>query len=290
MRFEFIQRHRHCWPIEVQCRVLRVSRAGYYKWRRESHAAAPTRQVALKQHIQSVHREVSRDYGSPRVHRELLERGVACCVNTVAKVMQRFNIRARRRKKYRPAGTDSRHHLPLAPNRLNQHFEAAEPNRVWLTDITYVPVNRAFSYVCTVQDLYSRKIVGWAISQRPNAQLALEALQQAVDLRSPAAGCILHSDRGSQFASEAFRQRLQRHGLTASMSRKGNCYDNAPMESFYRSLKMEAVQWANYQSHAEAARGVRDYIERFYNRVRRHSALGYVSPCEFEARPVQSSA
>jgi transposase InsO family protein len=234
------------------------------------------------EHVRRVHREVSPDYGSPRVYRELDASGVPCSLNTIAKVMKDAGLRARTQRKYRVVTTDSKHDLPIAPNLLQQNFQAERPNTVWLTDITYVDTLEGVTYLCTVEDLCSRRIVGWATGRTMTAQLVLNALQQAIDLRSPSPGLIVHSDRGSQFASLEYQQRLASHGFRQSMSGRGNCYDNAPMESFFRSYKVEEVYWAQYETHEQATRGVVDYIDRFYNRIRRHSSLGYVSPIAFE--------
>ena len=199
--------------------------------------------------------------------------------------MRAEGIRARNAPRFRIATTDSKHDLPIAPNRLNQCFTVSKLNEVWLTDFTYLPTVEGFSYLCTFQDLCSRRIVGWAASRRIDAKLAVAALNQAIALRDPAAGeLIVHSDRGSQYASLVFRQRLKQRGLLQSMSRKGNCYDNAPMESFYKSFKVEEVYHSKYETHEQAVRASNDYIERFYNPARLHSALRYVSPNEFEHR------
>lgn len=207
---------------------------------------------------------------------------IDCCENTVAKLMHRAGIRARTARKFKAITTNSNHALPVAPNRLDQCFTCEIINRVWLTDFTYIPLKEGFTYLCTVEDLCSRRIVGWATSTAIDTQLAIKALQQAVTLREPESGLIIHSDRGSQFASEAYQSYLAAAGALQSMSRKGNCYDNAPMESFFKSYKVEEVSRQRYDSHEQATRGVIDYIERFYNPVRAHSALGYLSPIEFE--------
>jgi transposase InsO family protein len=224
------------------------------------------------------------DYGSPRIHQELQKLGIACCKNTVAKLMRNEGIRARSKRKFRVSTTDSKHDFPIATNRLNQQFTAQKLNQVWLTDFTYISTKEGFTYLCTIQDLCSRRIVGWGTSQKIDAQLALSALNEAIALRDPQPGLIVHSDRGSQFASVSYRSRLRGCQFQQSMSRKGNCYDNAPMESFFRSFKVEEVYWNEYDTHEQATRGVRDYIDRFYNRDRLHSSLGYVSPIEFEQR------
>lgn len=196
--------------------------------------------------------------------------------------MKQEGIRARNTPKFRISTTDSKHKLPIAPNRLKQCFKASKPNQVWLSDFTYVPTTEGFSYLCTFQDLCSRRIVGWAAGRRMDARLALSALNQAIALRQPKPGLIVHSDRGSQYASLTFRQRLGQCGMLQSMSRKGNCYDNAPMESFFKSFKIEEVYHNQYPTHEHAVRAAIDYIERFYNPVRLHSSLRNVSPNEFE--------
>jgi putative transposase len=223
-------------------------------------------------------------YGSPRMFRELKSSGVACAKNTVARIMRLAGIRAISVPRFRPSTTSSGHQLPIAPNRLNQDFVAQKVNQVWLTDFTYIRTKEGFTYLCAIQDLFSRRIVGWATSRSLDTELALAALNQALALRSPKAGLIVHSDRGSQFASNGYRERLEKLGLLQSMSGKGNCYDNAPMESFFRSFKVEEVYQQNYETHEHATRNAIDYIERFYNSVRLHSSIDYVSPIQHEGR------
>ena len=196
--------------------------------------------------------------------------------------MHRQGIKARISKKFKVLTTDSNHDFPVAPNRLDQQFVAQKPNQIWLTDFTYIPTEEGFTYLCVILDLYSRKIVGWSTSKKIDSELALSALIQAVILRSSLKGLMIHIDRGSQYASLAFEQCLSQYGLVQSMSRRGNCYDNAPMESFYKSFKVEEVYRQKYQTHEQATRAVADYIERFYNRTRLHSSLGYFSPVEYE--------
>lgn len=267
------------------CRVLQVTRAAFYKWLGREPSNTQKRQKRIVNEIKRIHSlPRHQDYGSPRIHRELVQQGTNCSRNTVAKLMRAEGIQARTRPRFRVLTTDSRHELPIAPNRLGQRFTASKPNLVWLTDFTYLPTTEGFSYLCTFQDLCSRRIVGWAVSRRINAELALAALNQAIALRQPQPGLIVHSDRGSQYASQVFRQRLKQRDLLASMSGKGNCYDNAPMESFFKSFKVEEVYHNRYQTHEQAVRAVNDYIERFYNPVRLHSSLGYVSPNEYEHR------
>ena len=263
--------------------MLEVSRSGYYDWLDREPSLTTVKQAELVQEIRRI-RELPRhdDYGSPRMHRLLLKNGYFCCENTVARLMRQHEIKARTARKFRVVTTDSGHDQPIAKNLLEQRFEAERPNRVWLTDFTYIPTKAGFTYLCTIEDLYSRRIVGWATGRKIDTELALKALMQAVALRSGLQGLILHSDRGSQFASYEFRESLQRCGFLQSMSRKGNCYDNAPMESFFRSFKVEEASRTDYETHEEATRNVTDYIERFYNRTRLHSSLGYRSPAEYE--------
>ena len=230
------------------------------------------------------------DYGSPRMHRELLRRGIKCSLNTVAKLMKENQIQARNTPKFKVSTTDSDHDLPIAPNRLKQQFAVSSINRVWLTDFTYIPTTEGFSYLCAFKDLCSRRVVGWAISRQIDAALALKAFNQAIALRDPPTGLIVHSDRGSQFASHLFRRRIDECNFLQSMSKKGNCYDNAPMESFFKSYKVEEVYHEEYQSHEHALRAATDYIERFYNPIRLHSSLDYVSPNEFERQLLLSQA
>jgi putative transposase len=267
------------WPIATQCRVLKVSRAAFYKFDRTVISQTQTKQASIVAEIKRIHALPKHDnYGSPRMHKELNRVGISCSENTVAKLMQREGIHAKVAAKFKPQTTDSNHDLPIAPNRLNQAFHAQRLNQIWLTDFTYIHHKEGLSYLCTFQDLCSRKIVGWAVGESIDAALAVKAFDQTIALRNPKAGLIVHSDRGSKFASLLFHQCLP------SMSRKRNCYDNAPMESFFKSFKTEEVYQACYQSHEQAVHGVVDYIDRFYNATRLHSALGYLSPIEFEQK------
>lgn len=289
MRFNFICEHRKRWPILIQCRVLQVSRAAYYKWKKAMPATATIKRIETVETIKQIHQQPRMaDYGSPRMHGELKKHGIEYSKNTVAKLMRNEGIRARCKRKFRVTTTDSNHDSPIAPNRLNQKFTTSKMNQVWLTDFTYIPTKEGFTYLCTVQDLCSRRIVGWATSRNIDSQLALDALDQAIALRDPPNGLIVHSDRGSQFASLAYQNRLKARNFLQSMSRKGNCYDNAPMESFFRSFKVEEVYWNEYQTHEQATRAVIDYIDRFYNPVRLHSSLNYQSPLDFENHKTQT--
>jgi transposase InsO family protein len=281
VRFRFIDDHRAGWPVRVLCRVLGVTAGGYYAWRRRPPSDRARRREVLAVEVKAVHAEVRARYGSPRIHAELAARGVRCCVNTVAKVMRACGVRAKARRGFRP-GTDSRHDRPVADNVLGRDFGPAAPNASWVADITYVPTREGWAYLAAVEDLYSRKVVGWAVGDRATGDLVAEALAMAVARRRPGAGLVAHSDRGSQYAGEHYRRLLARHGLVCSMSRKGNCWDNAAMESFFATLKRELVHGEDYRTRAEVRASVFEYIEGFYNRRRRHSALGYVSPDEYE--------
>lgn len=269
----------------VLCRTLQVTRAAFYKWLKAGTSKTQTRQKQIVNEIKRIHSlPRHQDYGSPRIHRELLNQGTKCSVNTVAKWMRVEGIKARNKPKFKVNTTDSNHDLPVAPNRLDQQFTATKLNQVWLSDFTYIPTSEGFTYLCAVKDMCSRKIVGWSTSKKLDAQLALDALNQAIALRNPKPKLIIHSDRGSQYASQRFRKRIKQREFIQSMSRKGNCYDNAPMESFFKSFKVEEVYHAKYGTHEQATRAANDYIERFYNPQRIHSSVGYVSPNEFERR------
>ena len=283
MRLVFIDQHRSQWPIAVLCRVLEVTRAAYYKFLKRKSSLTKTKQEEITDGIKEIRMEKHNDsYGSPRMHRELLVRGIQCCRNTVAKCMKKAGITANRRSKFRISTTDSNHDFPIAPNLLNQDFTAQQLDQIWLTDITYIQTQEGFAYLCAFADLCSRKIVGWETSRHIDSELVIGAFEQAVTLRSPTSGLIVHSDRGSQYASSVFRDRLTKYEMTQSMSRRGNCYDNAPMESFFKSYKTEEVQDNIYETFEHATRGVSDYIEHFYNPRRLHSSIDYRSPIDYE--------
>ncbi len=264
------------------CRLLEVSPAGYYAWIDRPPSVTEKRRDALAAHIRTIDAAVKKRYGSPRMHAELEARGQGCSVNTVARIMKGLGIRAISHKRFRVRTTDSNHDFPIAANRLEQDFTATKPNAIWLADITYVPTREGWVYLAAVEDLYSRRVVGWSMGTTMESRLVVDALEMAVTQRFPDAGLVAHSDRGSQYASEHYRRALAERGIECSMSRKGNCYDNAPMESFFASLKKELVHHEDYATADAAKASLFEYIEVFYNRIRRHSALGYVTPTEFE--------
>jgi transposase InsO family protein len=281
MTFRFIDRHRRRWPVAVMCDTLAVSPAGYYAWRHRPVSPRRQRRDDLTAQIRTVHAEVKARYGSPRVHAELVARGHGCCVNTVARLMRRAGIAAKTARKFRHT-TDSNHGRPVAANVLDRQFDPGVANAAWVSDITFIPTREGWLYLAAVEDLYSRMVVGWAMAARMTSRLVVEALGMAVRRRLPGEDLVAHSDRGSQYASEHYQRLLATHGIACSMSRRADCWDNAPMESFFASLKKELVHHEDYHTREEAQASIFEYIEVFYNRQRRHSTLGYTSPAEYE--------
>ena len=284
MRFRFIEDRRAEYPVTAMCSVLGVSRAGFYAWRSRPESQRSVANSALLDDIKRVHRDNHGCYGSPRIHRELEAQGRGASRGRIERLMRRHGVRAIMARPRWVRTTDSRHGLPIAPNLLDRNFTAAAPGQVWLADITYVETGEGWLYLSTVMDLYSRRIVGWAMRDHMRTELPLAALQMAISAQRPAAGLIHHSDRGVQYASHDYRTALAASGITASMSRKGDCYDNAPMESFFHTLKTERVHHRKYATRAEAQCDIFAYIEGFYNRIRRHSSIGYISPIEMELK------
>jgi putative transposase len=281
MTFRFIDEHRHHYPVRLLCDTLEVSTAGYYAWRQRPTNSQEQRRAALVVEIRAIHAEVKGRYGSPRIHAELQARGQDCCVNTVAKLMHDNGIVAKTARKFR-CTTDSNHDLPVAENLLEREFSPSAANETWVADITYIPTREGWLYLAAVEDLYSRRVVGWSMADHLESRLVVDALELAVQRRLPQEGLLAHSDRGSQYASEHYQRLLDKHGITCSMSRRGDCWDNAPMESLFASLKKELVHDADFTTRAEARAALVEYIEVFYNNQRRHSSLGYVSPAEYE--------
>ncbi len=251
MRYDFVERHRERWPVRLMCRVLQVSPGGYYDWRGRPRSTRAARLDALVVSIKAIHGEVKARYGGPRIHAELVARGEPCCVNTVAKLMRREGIAAKTKRKFRVT-TDSNHDRPVAENVLNREFEPGAPDRAWTADITYIATGEGWLYLAAVEDLHSRRIVGWSMSERIDSRLVVDALEMALAGRLPGEGLVAHSDRGSQYASEHYRRALAGHGIVCSMSRRANCWDNAPMESFFATLKKELTHGETYATRAEA--------------------------------------
>jgi putative transposase len=266
------------------CQELEVSASGYYDWQSRCRCPGPRalQDQALKQQIQSIHTGSRKTYGSPRIVMELRKTGARHGRNRVARLMKQDGLCGRQKQRYRVQTTDSNHDQPIATNRLAEAPKATAPNQIWVADITYIQTGEGWLFVAAIMDLYSRKIVGWAMGERIDTALILKALFMALLHRQPPANLLFHSDRGVQYASSDYRTALTQAGLVASMSRKANCYDNAAMESFWSTLKLELVYRRNFQTRAQAQTEIFDYIEVFYNRQRSHSALNYLSPVDFE--------
>ena len=281
MRFEFIQAQKAHFPVEFMCEQLEVSRSGYYAWAERPESMRQQQDKQLAQEVQKAHRDSRGTYGSPRVHAELQAQGRKVSRKRVARLMGEQQLEARRKRRT-VRTTDSNHSHPVAPNVLERDFSPDQPNSTWATDITYVWTGEGWLYLAVVLDLFSRRVVGWSMSQHIDTQLVLGALEMALEGREPPRGLIHHSDRGSQYASAEYRQVLASRGIQCSMSRKGNCWDNAVVESFFSSLKQELVYTTHFDTRHQARSALFEYIEVFYNRRRRHSSLGYLSPLDYE--------
>ena len=283
MRYQWIRKHRQSYPLDFMCRMLQVSTSGFYDWSDRQPSPRQQRRDKITQAAARSHFESHRIYGYRKVWQDLAEQEIACCPETVRRVLQELGLFSRTKRKF-VATTDSNHSQPVAENLLERDFTATAPNRKWLTDITYLSTKEGWLYLAAVLDVFSRKIVGWSVSERIDTELVKSALQMATTQRAPGPGLLHHSDRGVQYASDAYQQILDDLGAVCSMSRKGDCWDNAMMESFFGSLKTEWVYGKDYQTREEAKQDIFKYIEMFYNRQRRHASLGYVSPAEFERR------
>ena len=283
MKYELIEQHADQYDIRLMCRVLGVHPSGFYRWRNRPSSLREQRQDQITSLVRDTYEEFEAAYGAPRIARELNEQGYKCSVNYIAKIMQEQRIVARNGKAFNYGGHALTMHN-VAENLLWRDFTTERPNQKWVTDITYIWVENQWLYLATVMDLYSRKIIGWSFDESMTVELITEAMQMAIDVRGVSPGLIVHSDRGTQYRSNEYVGYLERHGIKRSMSRKGNCWDNAVMESFYARLKVELIYAKNYQSIEAARSGIFSYIEIFYNRKRRHSANDGVSPVEFEER------
>jgi putative transposase len=284
VRFAWIDQNKEHFEIQMVCRILQVSRSGFYAWRDRPCGPRQRRRDQLVSQIRQAHADSRGIYGSPRVHAQMAAQGTAVCRNTVCKYMRQEGLCSKMKRRFRVRTTDTRHDHPIAGNRLDRDFAARTPDAKWCCDITCIVTDEGWLYLAAVIDCCSRKIVGWSMAEHMRADLCLNALEMALQRRSPRRGLLHHSDRGVQYACDAYRQMLKTHGLEASMSRSGNCYDNAMMESFWGTLKSELVYHEHYQTHAQARESIFEYIEVFYNRRRCHSAIGYTSPESFEAR------
>lgn len=292
MRYACIQRHTGGYTVALMCRVLEVSRAGYYAWRRRPPSARTQTNQQLLGVIRAAVQQSRGRYGSPRITRELQAQGHRCSEARIARLMRQAGLHAKRRRRFRVT-TDSRHGEPIAPNRLQRQFGiTAIPgrDRIWASDITYVPTQEGWLYLAVVLDLASRRVIGWAMRHTLERGLPLDALRMALAQRRPAPGVLHHSDRGSQYACGEYQALLTAHGLTCSMSRKGDCFDNAVVESFFATLKSELADDMPWTTRDEARSALFEYLESWYNRERRHSSLGYRSPVQYEQEQLGHAA
>lgn len=279
MKFAFIDRHRRQWPITTMCRVLSVSRSGFHAWWHREPGVRAQRREQLATQARAAHEASRRIYGSPRVHKALIADGVQVCVNTVAKVMRQAGIAAKKKRKFVPRTTDSSMTQRPAPNLLDRSFEPGKADERWTSDITYVPTDKGWLYLAAVLDIGTRRIVGWAMAAHMKAELVIDALRMALARRGHSVTpgrttkLIYHADRGSQYASDDCQQLVRQYGLQMSMSARGDCYDNAVMESFWATLKTELIHQEQYATHDEARASIFEYVEAFYNRIRLHSTL-----------------
>lgn len=283
MRYAFIRDSALAYPLAVQCRVLRVSLSGYYAWRKRTLCARRREDARLLERIRDVHVRSRATYGPRRIRDELRASGETVGAHRIARIRRDAGIWCVQRRRFK-ATTDSGHRLPVAPNLLPPIISIREPGRVWVGDITYIPTEEGWLYLSAIADLYTRELVGWAMDSRMGRDLPIRALRMAWWRKKPAPGLLHHSDRGCQYASYDYQAVLKDFGMRASMSGRGNCYDNAAAESFFATLKKELVHLRRFSTREEARRAIFEYIEVFYNRIRRHSRLGNLAPAEFERR------
>jgi transposase InsO family protein len=284
MKYQFIEEHRSAFAVEKMCLALKVTASGYYRQRKRGKSKRALSNEQLDQAIRAAHTKSRGNYGSPRITKELQEQGISCSENRVARRMQKNGIAAKTKRRFKVT-TQSKHKHPVAENVLQRNFGATAQNQVWVSDITYVWTREGWLYLAIVLDLFSRQVVGWAMSHCLGQDMVLQALRQALLQRGSVPGLIFHSDQGVQYACQTFRELLTQQRIIQSMSGKGNCYDNAVAESFFHTLKTELVYFEDYQTREEARSSIFEYIEVFYNRERRHSALNYLSPVNFEQLP-----
>jgi putative transposase len=283
MRFQLIDVAKKEFPVQRLCKVLGVSPSGYFAWRRRPASPRQRADLVLLAHIRSAFALSNETYGSPRMTRELQDSGLSVGRRRTARLMRENGLKARQKRRFKRT-TDSHHAFPVAPNLLDQDFSAERPNEKWGADISYVWTGEGWLYLAVVLDLFARRVVGWAVGDRLHKELALDALWKALAIRRPSGGLIHHSDRGSQYCSVAYQAELKKHGILISMSGKGNCYDNAVGETFFKTLKAELVWRTVFETRAEAKEAIARYIDGFYNPIRRHSALDFLSPVQFERR------
>jgi len=282
MKFEIVAELAARYPVKALCQMLQVSRSGYYAWRKRGPSRRQQENEQLLVQIKTVYEHGRGTYGYRRVYAALVAKGIACGKHRVRRLMQMYRLQAKRKRRYRTT-TESRHRLPIAPNRLARDFSATAANQKWVSDITFVPTYEGWLYLSVILDLYSRLVVAWAMEPHLDKELGLKALRMAIAGRRPLPGLLLHSDQGVQYANKDFQKLLANHKAISSMSRKGDVYDNAPAESFFATLKRELIHFRTYQTRDEARADIFEFIEVFYNRQRLHSALQYSSPADYEA-------
>jgi putative transposase len=288
MRFRLIDAAKEEFPVRRLCKVLGVSQSGYFAWRSRPACRRQRDDLVLLAHVRSAFRLSNETYGRPRMTRELQDQGLHVGRRRTARLMRENGLRARQPRRFKRT-TDSLHAFPVAPNLIEQDFAAERPDEKWGSDLSYIWTREGWLYLAVVIDLYARRVVGWAVSDRLHKELALAALRRALVVRRPSAGLIHHSDRGSQYCSTEYQAELRKHGILISMSGKGNCYDNAMVETFFKTLKSELVWRTAFQTRAEASEALARYIDGFYNPVRRHSALDFISPAQFERAAKQTA-
>jgi putative transposase len=283
VRCDRIETMRQDYPISVLCRVFELGSSSYYAWRRRLDSPRARENARLEIEIAAAHERTRQTYGRERLQADLLDHGVSVGLHRIRRIRTKLGLRCKQKRKFRNT-TDSKHDLPVAPNLLERNFDMSMPNQAWVSDITYVWTDEGWLYLAGIKDLFNGELVGYAMSERMTRTLVMQALFAAVALKRPAAGLILHSDRGSQYCSHDYRDLAKQFGMTMSMSRKGDCYDNAPMESFWGSLKTELVHHRRFTTRAEARQAITEYIEIFYNRQRKQARLDYLSPAAFMQR------
>jgi len=277
----FIKEHREEFPVTVMCKVLMVSSSGYYAWLKREPSTRAQQDQLLVEKARQIHKQSARRYGSPRVYRQMKAEGIEVGRNRVARLMRENGICVRTKRRFRRT-TDSNHDYPIADNIVNRNFDVKAPDRLWAGDITYLWTSQGWLYLAVILDLFSRRVVGWALADHMRTEMVLSALQMALGQRIPETAMIYHSDRGSQYASGDYREVLKAHGIECSMSRKADCWDNAVVESFFATLKKELIYRQVWSTHEEVRLAITDYIEVFYNRQRLHSYLDYMSPADYE--------
>jgi putative transposase len=289
MKYKFMKDNSTMFSVKKMAAVLKVSRSRYYAWLKRGPSSHELRDQELLTEIKRIFDKKRKLYGSPRIYREMHGTKYTCSRSRVARLMRKNKLVARQKKRFK-ATTDSSHDYPVSPNLLDRNFSVDFINQCWVSDITYIDTMEGWLYLCTIIDLFSRRVVGWSMASHLRAELAIDALDMAVLHRNPPKGLIFHSDRGIQYASTVFRDKLEEYHMIQSMSRKGNCWDNAPAESFFSTLKMEEVYHEKYRTRDEARQSIFEYIEVFYNRQRSHSFLDYISPAKYEELRLQKVA